>query len=468
MKVDSSSQKKTNKWAIILLVFLNLDKYLVRYLPSGAKPLLSAELHLTDTQSGFLYTAFLLTYIVMCPVSAFLGDSHWLQKRHLMALGVIGWSLSTAASSLCTNFVGFLITRIVTGVAECLFSTLGISFLADIVAPEDRNIATAWYYTMSPVGAACGYASATVVGSAIGWRTAFAITGVFGFAAIPLFCVPEPTVGKLDEIVTETEETKQMSINNEEKEADIINTESEPLIKHEEQPLENGSEKKTKRIKELKEAGKAFLTAEYLCAIFGYAMCGFALTGIDDWLTTLLCRFEKLSVSGSGIVSAISVIVGGVSGNFFGAFGANFVGKHIYKKQPELLFSGIDIALAGVAAFFAITATGTFSVLVSTVLWSCVYCFGTAYQTPIVVYIVTTIPPALRTTSSALMHLVGEIPCSAIIGQISDESSDLRQALLVAPFSYFIAGYVWFIGSLLIKPGEFRMKKIALQTQTPS
>jgi len=459
MKTETSAENKTNKWAIVLLVFLNLDKYLVRYLPSGAKPLLSAELHLTDTQSGFLYTAFLLTYIVMCPLSALLGDSHLLQKRHLMALAVIGWSLSTAASSLCTNFVGFLITRIVTGAVECLFSTLGISFLADVVAPQDRNVATAWYYTMSPVGAACGYASATVVGSAIGWRTAFALTGVFGLAAIPLFFVPEPTVGKMDEIPSEQNKEKQMSINSDED--GVIGTESEPL-------LEQEKSKKSEKLKELKQAGKGFLSAEYLCAIFGYAMCGFALTGIDDWLTTLLCRFEKLSVSGAGIVSAVSVIVGGVSGNFFGAYGSNIIGKYVYKKQPELLFSGIVISLAGVAAFFAITATGTFSVVVSAVLWSFVYCFGTAYQTPIVVYIVTTIPPALRTTSSALMHLVGEIPCSAIIGHISDESSDLRQALLVAPFSYFIAGYVWILGSLLIKPGEYRMKKMISVLKTPS
>ena len=41
---QQQQQPRTHYGLMVLMVLLNLDKYLVRYLPSGAKPLMAAEL----------------------------------------------------------------------------------------------------------------------------------------------------------------------------------------------------------------------------------------------------------------------------------------------------------------------------------------------------------------------------------------------------------------------------------------
>ena len=463
---------KTHYGLMALMVLLNLDKYLVRYLPAGAKPLMSADLGLTDYQTGSLYTAFLITYLFVCPVVGVLADGRAVPKKLLMFLSVVTWSLATSATSLCTNYEGLLVTRVVCGVAECIFSTMGSSFIPDIVVPSQRTKAVAWYYAASPVGAAIGYAASATMGEKLGWRLAFGLMGLFGFAALPLLFIREPTIGALD-AAAEQQQSAAASLESHAADPRTPLMSKQKLQQQsgdgEEEAEDHSSEtchchcSGARAVRFIKDM-RVFLGAEYLASLIGYAVSGFALAGLDDWLTTFLHRYQHITVSAAGTVNGIVVIIGGLLGNFLGAAGSDLT-RRCFHKQPEMLFSSLAMVVAAAccaaALYFPLAPDATkfdWRCACVAVLWGCVYAFGTAYQSPMVTYIINCVPPSLRSRSSAIMHFVGELPSSSIVGAVSDQSNDLRQALVIIPFSMFVAYLVWFLGALIIKPSPFHQR----------
>lgn len=472
---QQQQQPRTHYGLMVLMVLLNLDKYLVRYLPAGAKPLMAAELELTDYQTGSLYTAFLVTYLFVCPVVGVLADGRAVPKRVLMFLAVVLWSASTSATAFCSNFAGLLVIRIVCGVAECVFSTIGSSFIPDIVVPSQRTTAVAWYYAASPVGAAVGYAASATIGEHLGWRLAFGLMGLFGLLAVPLLFVHEPPVGAMEAPAaadpsgaaprapaplasvtgfgkgSETKALLPPSSSNADDSREMAAAEKPSC-----------GARMARFVREM----RVFVSAEYLASLVGYAVCGFALAGLDDWLTTFLHRYQSVTVSTAGVVNGVVVIVGGLAGNFFGASGSNLL-RRAFRAQPEMLFSALALLVAtaccAAALFLPADADSAGSVrsgrfVGTAVLWGLVYAFGTAYQSPMVTYIINCVPPRLRSRSSAIMHFVGEIPSSSIVGAVSDSTADLRQALVIIPCSFFVAFLVWFLGALLVPPSPFHQR----------
>jgi MFS family permease len=75
---------------------MNLLNYVDRYVPSAVKDLFKAELHLTNAQSSYPLTAFVLVYMLASPVFGSLAD-RW-PRKVVIAGGVALWSLATGIS----------------------------------------------------------------------------------------------------------------------------------------------------------------------------------------------------------------------------------------------------------------------------------------------------------------------------------------------------------------------------------
>src|SRR3954462_12124665 len=99
-----------------VLTLLNLLNYVDRYILAAVLPRVQSELHLTNSQAGFLATAFLVAYFLTSPIFGVLGDR--LSRTRLMAIGVIAWSAATAATGVMRNFVQLLLVRSCVGVGE--------------------------------------------------------------------------------------------------------------------------------------------------------------------------------------------------------------------------------------------------------------------------------------------------------------------------------------------------------------
>ena len=78
---------------LVFLTGLNLFNYMDRYVLASIVPPLKADLMLSDTQIGWLTSAFMIGYFATAPVFGYLGD-RW-RRKGLIAFGVTFWSLGT-------------------------------------------------------------------------------------------------------------------------------------------------------------------------------------------------------------------------------------------------------------------------------------------------------------------------------------------------------------------------------------
>src|SRR6201985_3068072 len=83
-------------YGLTIVTLLNLLNYIDRYILAAVLPRIQSELHLTNSQAGLLATAFLVAYFLAAPFFGTLGDR--LSRPRLMSVGVVAWSLATAAT----------------------------------------------------------------------------------------------------------------------------------------------------------------------------------------------------------------------------------------------------------------------------------------------------------------------------------------------------------------------------------
>ncbi len=151
---------------VALLLGLNLLNYLDRYILNGAQPLIQQEFHATDEQMGALTTAFFLTYMIVAPLSGWLGD--WLRRKPLIVIGAILWSLATLSTAFVHTYWSFYTRRALVGIGEATFGIYAPAVLSDFYGEQDRNRILSIFYLAIPVGAACGYLAGGELGSLVG------------------------------------------------------------------------------------------------------------------------------------------------------------------------------------------------------------------------------------------------------------------------------------------------------------
>src|SRR4051812_42087529 len=96
--------------ALGILLFINLLNYIDRQILSAVEKSITTELLPGDahaqTKSGWLATAFLVSYMLAAPVFGLLADRY---KRWLIVgSAVMIWSMATGASGLAQTFIMLL------------------------------------------------------------------------------------------------------------------------------------------------------------------------------------------------------------------------------------------------------------------------------------------------------------------------------------------------------------------------
>ena len=158
---------------LALAVFIN---YVDRGNLATAAPLIKDELHLSATQIGVLLSAFFWTYMPFLVVAGWLAEK--INAYKTLALGVVIWSLATAASGLATGFMGLLVLRLVLGIGESAAFPTSSKLLAQHLPQHKLGAANG----LIGAGLALGPAFGTLVGgllmAAIGWRHVYVLFGL--------------------------------------------------------------------------------------------------------------------------------------------------------------------------------------------------------------------------------------------------------------------------------------------------
>lgn len=198
---------KVRWFAVFVLAFLYwmsmLDKFIISLLVEPIK----ADLGLTDVQFGLLQgMAFIVSYTIFGFIFGALADKK--DRRKLIFVGVICWSLASAACGLAQNFWHMLIARMGLGAGESSLNPCGTSMIGDLF-PRDKLTSAMAVYS---VGATLGSGTALILGGLIiywvtslgdivlpvvgyvaPWQAVFFIVGLPGLIlAFVIFSFPEP------------------------------------------------------------------------------------------------------------------------------------------------------------------------------------------------------------------------------------------------------------------------------------
>ena len=175
--------------AIIFLTFVNLLNYFDRYIVQSVEPTITREFGLSNTEAGYVVSAFVLGYFIFSPIFGFLGDKF--DRRWVMAIGLLAWSVATALTSFATGIVSFVTARVLVGVGEACYGAIVPVYLKGRIPDTlSLNRALAVFYVAIPVGSALGYVAGGQIAAEYGWRMLFllaAVPGVilsFGFLAL--------------------------------------------------------------------------------------------------------------------------------------------------------------------------------------------------------------------------------------------------------------------------------------------
>src|SRR6202140_5218763 len=96
------STKLYPRTALALLTTLNLLNYIDRSVLFAVQPLVQSEFHLTNTQVGYLTSAFLGFYMVAAPFVGPLADRY--SRKRIVMLGAMFWSALTLLTAFNHTF----------------------------------------------------------------------------------------------------------------------------------------------------------------------------------------------------------------------------------------------------------------------------------------------------------------------------------------------------------------------------
>src|ERR1700686_1010990 len=129
------SSERAARYPLAILAFINLLNYLDRWVVAAvAEPIKRSDLHLSDTQLGFVASGFIIVYTLTSPFFGTLGDRR--TRPPLIAIGVAVWSVATALARLPRGFASLFIARSAVGVGEAAYGTIAPALLADFFPLE--------------------------------------------------------------------------------------------------------------------------------------------------------------------------------------------------------------------------------------------------------------------------------------------------------------------------------------------
>ena len=404
--IVSGSEQRVARYALTVLTLINLFNYLDRWIVAAVvESIKKSELHLTDTQLGFVGAGFIVVYTLTSPVFGTLGDRR--ARPPLIALGVAIWSVATGLAGFARGFTSLFLARSTVGVGEAAYGTIAPALLADHFPIERRGRVLAVFFSAIPIGSAAGYILGGAVDRAFGWRAAFWIAGAPGLIlSLLVLKVFDPPRGAQDGV-----------------EANL--------------PPENSGLKPASTL--IRSYANLLHNRPYILTVLGYGAYTFALGGMAFWMPAFLARSRGMARAPE-VFGAIAVATG-----FTGTFAGGFLGDLMLRKTKNayLWVSGIATLIAAPITYVALSNHNRTVYLTAIVIAEVLIFMSTG---PVNSAIVNAVSPHERATALGLsvlvMHLVGDIPSPPLIGALSDASS-LERAFLVVPVAIVIAGCIW-------------------------
>ena len=187
--VDTVSQSQpashARYWVVGFGMSLAVLSFIDRVALAQAAPLISRDLHLSKTQMGSVFAAFLTSYALFEVPSAWYGDRVGARKGLLRI--VSAWSFFTVLTGAATNFISMVCIQFLFGMGDAgCFPLITKSFRAWLPAQE-RTKAQGYLWAAARWGAAFTPLLVVAVLRYVSWRWAFVLFGSLALIWIALF-----------------------------------------------------------------------------------------------------------------------------------------------------------------------------------------------------------------------------------------------------------------------------------------
>lgn len=410
------------QWALMLLLTINLFNYIDRYVLASTLTSVSHEFFPqgvanTKKLEGLLQTAFIVSYMVLAPVFAWMSN-RW-SRWKIMAVGIALWSLASGASGLATGFVMLLVTRAFVGVGEAAYGPAAPTVISDLYPVAIRGRVLAWFYAAIPVGSAIGFGWGGLLDAALGWRWAFYLVVPPGLALAAIcLLMPETPRGQAD--------------------------------------LDAPIAPRALRWENYKVLLR---TPSWVLNTLGMAAMTFAIGGIAFWMPDYILEYRgQLKVPADkayvNLTFGAILVVAGLSATLVGGW----VGDRL---RPR--FAGSYFLVSGLAMLVAFPLF--LAALYAPFPWAWVFiflaCFCLFFNTgPTNTILANVTHPAIRASGFAVnilvIHLLGDAISPFLIGAISDATGPVGQANMNAGFlavsgMILIGAALWLWGARYLK-----------------
>jgi MFS family permease len=165
-------------YALGLLTAINTFNYLDRNIIFVLFEPIKSELGLTDTQLGWLGSAYIIVFSAGAIPLGILADLK--SRRNVIAAGVAIWSAFTALSGLARQYWQLLSCRSMVGIGEAAYSPAAQSLVADFFPSQGRALAFGVFWGGLAVGGVAGIWLGGELEHLYGWRAAFMAVSVPG------------------------------------------------------------------------------------------------------------------------------------------------------------------------------------------------------------------------------------------------------------------------------------------------
>jgi MFS family permease len=337
---------------------------------------------------------------------------------HIVAIGVILWSLASGASGLdwslllgaglAASYWLLFLTRCVVGVGEGAYGPVAPTMLADYYPVAHRGQVMAYFYLAIPVGGALGYTLGDVVRGidALGWRWAFYFVVAPGLLlGLVCFFMREPPRGRAETVISDPRR------------------------------------KLTRR-----DYLDLFRIPSYLLNLVGMTCMTFAIGGLAWWMAQFLENHDATPVLGVaprsffGILVALAGLLATILGGLAGDYVQRFHSGSYFLVSGVSMLIGFPMVLLCVLVPFP--AAWVFIFLAVFTLF-----FNTAPTNAINANVTH---PSVRASGFAfnilISHLFGDAISPAVIGWIRDQWS-LDAGFIVVSLLMLAGSLFWIWGT---------------------
>jgi predicted MFS family arabinose efflux permease len=350
-----------------------------------------------------------------------------LRRTRVLSVGVLIWSLLTAAGGAASNFVTMFLLRLGVGIGEAACAPAANSMIGDLYPSEKRARALGLFMLGLPLGTLAAFAIGGWLAQNYGWRYAFYVAAVPGLlVAAALLFLPEPVRG--------AQETYDIDAG---------------------QPVENPF-RKVMAIRTL-----------WWVTLSG-ATLNIASYALNTFLPALMIRYHHASVAEAGVVGAVVFGVTGLVGLTVGGQIADRI--HLAFPSGRLKFGAICLLCAAPLLWFGL-ARPPGEIIQVTVLLSLGWMLWFMYFVTVYPTVQDVVEPRLRATAMALFfffqYVLGAGFGTLITGMLSDgfaaqamraagaaELTDAMRALglqaslnLVVPLTVLVTGVALLLAS---------------------